>query len=278
MTQNQKSELPHKIGRYKILERVYETRWEDLYHARDSRSGERVSLKAICSSLPAQEQERLFTNESHALKVLTHPNIVHFLDAGGEPGHYHIAVEPLDGTNLREIVEEERPLPLKQKLEIIAQVADALEFAHKGGILHRTLMPREIVLKPDGTVKIHGFHLCRVIHDLNPRNTAYFVAKLRYPAPEQVRGEAADSRADIFSLGAVLYELLCFMPPFGEPNIATVLVKIVAAAPEPLEIYLPRPPAALVAIVDRALAKRPGDRYQTAAHLARDLRSLANTL
>ncbi len=274
------SAMPRQVGHYQILERVYQTRWEDLYHATDNRSGKRVSLKLIASTLPSREQQRLFTNERDALKTLKHPNIVQFLDASGEPGHFHIAVEPLDGTNLRSVIEEKRQIPLKEKLEIIAQVADALDCAHKAGMLHRTLMPREIVLTQDSRVKLHGFHLCRVL-DPVPGQTAptqYFIAKLRYPSPEQVKGEAADHRADIFSLGAVLYEFLCYMPPFGEPNIATVLVKIVAAKHEDLDHYVTNPPAQLVAIVDKALAKKREERYNSAAEMAADLRALAQTL
>lgn len=272
--------MPRQVGHYQILERVYETRWEDLYHATDNRSGQRVSLKMIATALPSREQERLFTNERDTLKNLRHPNIVRFLDAGGEAGHFHIAVEPLDGTSLRTIIEEKRAVPLKEKLEIITQVADALDCAHKAGILHRTLMPREIVLTTDGQVKLHGFHLCRVLDPVPGQSapTQYFIAKLRYPAPEQVKGEGADHRADIFSLGAVLYEFLCYMPPFGEPNIATVLVKIVAANPEPLATYLPNPPPQLVAIVDKALAKNREDRFQSAADMSKDLRALAQSL
>jgi serine/threonine protein kinase len=272
--------MPRRVGHYQILERVYQTRWEDLYHATDNRSGKRVSLKMIASTLPSREQDRLFTNERDALKTLRHPNIVLFLDAGGEAGHYHIAVEPLDGTNLRTIIEEKRPLPLKQKIEMIAKVADALDCAHKAGMLHRTLMPREIVLTESGEVKLHGFHLCRVLDPVPGQSapTQYFIAKLRYPAPEQVKGEAADHRADIFSLGAVLYEFLCYMPPFGEPNIATVLVKIVAAKQEPLEHYVPNPPPQLIAIVDKALAKKREERYNSAADMAADLRALAQSL
>jgi serine/threonine-protein kinase len=272
--------MPRQVGHYQILERVYETRWEDLYHASDNRTGKRVSLKMIATTLPSREQERLFTNERDALKNLKHPNIVRFLDAGGQPGSFHIAVEPLDGTSLRTIIEEKRLIPLKEKLEIMAQVADALDCAHKAGMLHRTLMPREIVLTTGGQVKLHGFHLCRVL-DPAPGQTAptqYFIAKLRYPAPEQVKGENADHRADVFSLGAVLYEFLCYMPPFGEPNIATVLVKIVAAKPEPLENYVPNPPAQLLAIMNKALAKNRDDRYQSAADMAAELRDLAGTL
>jgi len=272
--------MPRQIGNYQILERVYETRWEDLYHATDNRSGKRVSVKMIASTLPSREQQRLFTNERDALKTLQHPNIVKFLDAGGQPGNFHIAVEPLDGTSLRTIIEEKRAMPLKEKLEIIAQVADALDCAHKAGMLHRTLMPREIVLVEGGQVKLHGFHLCRVMDPAPGQSapTQYFIAKLRYPAPEQVKGENADHRADIFSLGAVLYELLCFMPPFGEPNIATVLVKIVASNPEPLANYVHDAPPQLVAIVDKALAKNREDRFQSAADMAAELRSLAKSL
>jgi len=280
LEKSDKPEMPRQVGHYQILERVYQTRWEDLYHATDNRTGQRVSLKMIATTLPSREQLRLFTNERDALKTLQHPNIVRFLDAGGEAGHFHIAVEPLDGTSLRTIIEQKRDMPLKQKLEIIAQVADALDCAHKAGMLHRTLMPREIVLTDGGQVKLHGFHLCRVLDPAPGQQapTQYFIAKLRYPAPEQVKGENADHRADVFSLGAVLYEFLCYMPPFGEPNIATVLVKIVAAMPEPLDHYVPNPPAQLVAIVDKALAKSRDARYQSAADMSAALRSLAQTL
>jgi len=272
--------MPRQVGHYQILERVYETRWEDLYHATDNRSGKRVSLKIIAATLPSREQERLFTNERDALKSLKHPNLARFHDAGGHPGNFHIAVESLDGTSLRTIIEEKRVVPLKEKLEIIAQVADALDCAHKAGMLHRTLMPREIVLVAGGQVKLHGFHLCRVLDPAPGQSapTQYFIAKLRYPAPEQVKGENADHRADVFSLGAVLYEFLCYMPPFGEPNIATVLIKIVAAKPEPLGNYVLDAPPKLVAIVDKALAKNREDRYPSAAEMSAELRDLAKTL
>ena len=264
---------------YQLRECVYETSWENVYHARDSRSGELVTLKMIPSELPAEVRQRLFRNERDTLATVKHPNIVRLVEAREERGLLYLVVEHLDGPNLEKTIADRQPMNLREKLEPVAQVADALHCAHQHGIVHRTLLPLEIVVTGNGVAKLHGFHM-REIPGSPCRESASdgtIVGKPRYPSPEQIRGGNVDARSDIFSLGTILYQLLTYALPFPGDDVTTVLYKIVAEPPEPLGKHLPDAPQELAAIVNKALAKDRAQRYQSAEAMARELRALART-
>lgn len=269
-----------QLGHYEVRERVYETSWESVYHACDPRSGEAVTVKAISPSLPAGLQQKLFRNEHDTLAALKHANIVRLLDSGEDHSLLYLVVEHLNGPNLEELIADRQPMSLRQKLEIIAQVADALQCAHQHGIVHGSLLPLEVTVMGSGLVKLHGFHLRREVSPSTakqPAEPGWIVGKMRYLSPEPIKGKPVDARSDIFSLGGMLYELLTHALPFPGDDVTTVLYKIVAEPPEPLGKHLPDAPRELAAIVNKALAKDRAQRYQSAEAMARELRALTRT-
>lgn len=269
------------VSYYRLRECVYETSWENVYDARDARSGELVTLQVIASGLPAEVQQRLFRNEPETLATVKHPNIVRLVDAREEQGLLYLVVEHLDGPNLEKMIADRRPLSLREKFEIVAQVADALHCVHQHGIVHGSLLPLEIVVTGNRVAKLHGFHVRRQIPGSPCRQrvpAAPIVGKPSYLSPEQIKGERVDGRSDIFSLGAILYQLLTYTLPFSGDDVTTVLYKFVAEPPEPLGKYLPEAPQELAAIVNKALAKDRAQRYQSAEAMARELRGLALAL
>jgi serine/threonine-protein kinase len=199
------------------------------------------------------------------------------LEAGEMNERFYIAVEPLDGPSVKSIVHDKTPMPLAQKLNVIAQAADALECAHRKKIVHQSLLPRDIVILNGNTVKVHGFHLRRFEDDVRSAAEVLF-GKVVYLAPEQVKGEATAATTDIFSLGTILYEFVSFNMPFPGREITSALFKIVGRDPLPLRDFVPDAPDGLLAIIDKSLNKKPELRYSSAAEMAAALRSLAATL
>jgi len=265
------------FGDYLLAERAADTPWEVIYQAVDGRTKAKVTLKMVSSKLPPEVQEKLFKNESESLKMLQHPNIPKVLEAGHQNDRYFIAVEPLDGPSVKTMVSDKTPLPLKQKLLIIAQAADALQCAHEHKIVHQSLLPRDIVLLEDGSIRLHGFHLRRFEDDVRSAAEVLF-GKVVYLAPEQVKGESTSPTTDIFSLGTILYEFVALQMPFPGREITSALFKIVGREPLPLRDFVPDAPDGLLAIIDKSLNKKPELRYATAAEMAAALRSLAATL
>jgi serine/threonine-protein kinase len=265
------------IGPYMTTARVYDTPWEDVFHAVNRQNGDKVTLKLVAKNLPAEVQKKLFENESRTLKMLEHPSIPKVIDAGFADGRYFIAVELLNGPTVKNLVLEKKPMPMAQKLGIIAHAADALEAAHLRKIIHQSLLPRDIVVLDGGRVKVHGFHLRRMEGEERSAAQVLF-GKMVYLAPEQVKSEGTTPSSDIFSLGTILYEFLAFAMPFPGREVTSVLIKIVQRDPEPLRNFLPDAPDAVLKVIDRALAKKPSDRYPTMAAFAEELRATAKTL
>jgi serine/threonine-protein kinase len=265
------------FGPYLLAERIADTPWEVIYHAVDSRTTQKVTVKLVSSKLPPEVQKKLFLNESETLKMLEHPNIPRVLEVGQLNERYFIAVEPLDGPSVKTIVHDKVAMPLQQKLLVIAQAADALQCAHEHKIVHQSLLPRDIVILDGNAVKVHGFHLRRYQDDVRSAAEVLF-GKVVYLAPEQVKGEAIAATTDIFSLGTILYEFVSFQMPFPGREITSALFKIVGRDPLPLRDFVPDAPNGLLAVIDKSLNKKPELRYATAAEMAAALRSLAATL
>jgi serine/threonine-protein kinase len=265
------------LGPYLLAERIADTPWEVIYHAVDIRTKEKLTLKLVSSKLPPEVQQKLFYNESETLRMLNHPNIPKVLDAGKIEDRFFIAVESLDGPTVKTIVQEKRPMPLREKLLIIAQAADALQCAHDRKVVHQSLLPRDIVILKGGLVKLHGFHLRRYQDDVRSAAEVLF-GKVVYLAPEQVKGEATAATTDIFSLGTILYEFVTFQMPFPGREITSALFKIVGRDPLPMRDFYPEAPDGLLEIIDKSLNKIPEQRYSSAAAMALALRELAKTL
>jgi hypothetical protein len=249
-----------------------------VYRAVDPVIEREVALKTLHADLPediAGEVRVRFLREARSAGRLSHPNIVTIYDVGEEGGAAYIAMELLEGPSLQQILKERERIAFHSAADIIAQVADALHHAHQHSIVHRDVKPANVVVSRAGRAKLTDFGVAYVpASDVTQHGSA--LGSPRYMAPEQVLGQPIDRRADVFSLGVVLYEVLTRRTPFVWPGDTTVyaLMQRIAGEPHPpLRQIDAGIPAGFDRIMDRALAKRPQDRYQSAGEFAADLRN-----
>lgn len=208
-----------------------------------------------------------FRQEAVAAARLAHANIVAIFDTVAENGIEAIVMELVPGRTLRERLDDPEPLDPWQAAGVAAQVADALDAAHRAGLVHRDVKPANVLLAGDGRVKVADFGIAKAVADADLTQPGLTVGTAKYLAPEQVRGDAVDARTDIYSLGVVLYEMLCGRPPFqGDTDAATALMRLQRDPLLPRQVR-PGVPRALEEITCRAMAREPADRYQTAADL-----------
>lgn len=264
----------------------------DVYLAQDAKLDRKVALKTLPVEFAASEERmRRFVQEAKAVSALNHPNIItiHEIDQVG-PTPF-ITTEFIDGETLRQRTRS-GPVKLAEALDIATQIASALSAAHAAGIVHRDIKPENIMLRGDGIVKVLDFGIAKLTEREAPDSTATNVptgAAIHteqgavmgtdaYMSPEQARGRAVDGRADIWSLGVVLYELVSGRAPFVGETASHVIVSILEHEPEPLARFAPDAPVELLRIVRRCLAKEPDERYQTARDLMLDLKSLRREL
>lgn len=253
-----------------------------VYLAKDPLIGRLVALKTI-RAVPASDDEEAreyqqrFVREAQAAGILSHPAIVTVHDIGQDDanGTSFIAMEYVEGPTLKEIIQQGRQLPYEELAEIIAQVAEALDFAHSKGIIHRDVKPANILLYGEARAKITDFGIAKIATAVsNLTTTGQFIGTPNYMAPEQVKGTAVDGRSDLFSLGIVLYESLTRRKPFGGDSLTTISYKIVHDAYPPLREINPDIPEGFEPIVTKCLAKDPADRYQRGKELAAALRGI----
>jgi serine/threonine-protein kinase len=263
------------LGRYEILAELGRGAMGVVYKAIDPLIGRTVAIKTIQLDLARDElanfEERFF-REAKSAGRLNHPNIVTIYDAGKTDNIAYMAMEFLEGQLLKEILDVHTAMSVDRIADIAAQVADGLAYAHENGIVHRDIKPANIMLVRGNVVKITDFGIAQM--PCGSRTLAGTVmGSPKYMAPEQVAGAAVDGRSDLFSLGVVLYEMLTGEPPFDGDNINSTMYRIVNEAPVPPKTLAPRIPEVFNHIVAKALAKDPGERYQSARELAHDLRS-----
>ncbi len=260
------------VGRYEITGELGRGAMGVVYKALDPTIGRTVALKTMrldVHGLDAQEMVRRFQNEARAAGVLNHPNIVTIYDAGEQDGIFYIAMEFIEGTTLHELLAEKRVLATDEVLQLTRQICRGLDYAHSNGIVHRDIKPANIMITGNGTVKIMDFGIAKSGGQVT--NTGQVLGTPNYMAPEQVKGKQLDGRSDLFSLGVILYEMLTGEKPFVGQNVTTIIYKIVNENPiTPRDLDVTVHPG-LSAIVTKALAKAPDDRYQTGADLVRDL-------
>ncbi len=263
---------PQKIGKYTVIERIGRGGMGYVYRATDPFLKRDVALKTMLKDVSEDPDLRTrFLREAQSAGGLRHPNIVTIYDLGeDEEGCPFIAMEFLTGTDLEQIIKNKIELLLSKKLDILIQTSIGLGYAHNNGIVHRDIKPANIRLLDNGDVKIMDFGIAKISASHFTR-TGMIMGTPHYMAPEQIRGEKVDRRADIFSLGVVLYELLSFRKPFPGDNPTTVLFKIIHSEPEPITDGQLVPPEGLEEVIHRALAKTQEDRYQTCEELTDDL-------
>ena len=263
-----------QLGRYRILAELGRGAMGVVYQAVDPLLNRTVAIKTIIlmdDPGARAEYEARFFQEAKAAGGLNHPNLITIHDVGREGDIAYMAMELLEGTELREMMIRGR-LPLPFGLEVVAQVADGLAYAHGRGVVHRDIKPGNIMIMRDRRAKIMDFGIARVRASDIKTQTGAILGSPKYMSPEQVASQPADYRSDIFSLGVVLYEIAAGGPPFSAPTITQLMQQIATAVPRPPSATNPEVPAMLDLIVAKALEKQPGARYQSAAELARDLR------
>jgi serine/threonine-protein kinase len=265
------------IGRYQVEGTIGRGGMGVVYKAFDPMLQRTVALKVI-SGIALDEgsaRERLL-REARAAGQLTHRNIVVIHDLGEDQGQPYLAMEYLTGSSLDAYLQQ-GPLPLARIIDFGAQLCDGLEYAHQRGLVHRDIKPANLFVTDSGDLKILDFGLVQLATSSLTRSQTV-MGTASYMAPEQVRGERVDHRVDIFAAGAVLYELVARRKAFDGDSYATTMYKILQDHPEPLVQFAPDLPQTFISAVARALAKEPGDRYQRAADMRRDLDACRNAV
>ena len=245
-----------------------------VYHAEDTRLGRSVALKFLAPELvrdPAAKAR--FLNEARAASALDHPNLCTILEVGeSEDGLLFLAMPRYDGESLERRIAR-GPLSVEEALDLAVQIARGLAKAHQHGIVHRDVKPGNLFVTSDGMVKILDFGIAKLSGEVGQTRLGAVLGTPSYMAPEQTRGEAVDARADVWSLGAVLYEMLSGKRPFAGGTGVAVVHAVLHDTPEPLARVRPEVPAELNRIVSRMLAKDPKDRHADASEVLADLRS-----
>ncbi len=270
-----------KLGRYEIVRELGKGAMGIVFLAKDPLIGRLVALKTIRPAAQSDDDEtkefqQRFVREAQAAGILNHPAIVTVHDIGQDEatGMSFIAMEYVEGQNLKEVLAQGRPLTFDEIGEIITQVADALDFAHSKGIVHRDVKPANIILLDGNRAKIMDFGIAKIASGGNLTTTGQFLGTPNYMAPEQIRGVPVDGRTDLFSLGICLYECLTRRKPFGGDSLTSISYNIVHEPFPPLHEINPQIPDGYEDVVGQCLAKDPAKRYQRGRDLANALRAV----
>src|SRR3954451_9357691 len=270
-------------GRYELGDVLGYGGMAEVHHGRDVRLGRDVAIKMLRTDLARDPAfQARFRREAQSAASLNHPAIVAVYDTG-EDTHDgvvspYIVMEYVEGRTLRQVLEAEGRLLPQRALEITARICTALDQAHRAGIVHRDVKPGNVMLTPSGEVKVMDFGIARALTSsaATMTQTAAVIGPAHYLSPEQARGEHVDARSDVYSTGCMLYELLTGAPPFAGDTAVAVAYQHVREDPMPPSRVEPDVPASVDAIVLKALAKNPANRYQTAGDRRADIeRALA---
>jgi eukaryotic-like serine/threonine-protein kinase len=271
------TQKPDKIGKYDVLDVLGRGGMGVVYRARDSRLGRIVAIKMLTEGFSGNsEMLQRFYREASQTGALRHNNIVIVFDAGDQDGEPYIVMEYVEGEPLDKAIKEQKRLQREFALSIVEQVCLALAYAHRNGVIHRDVKPANVILQRDGTAKLLDFGIARdeTRVDTSLTGTGALVGTPPYMAPERFRGLSIDGRSDIFSAGVMLYLLLTGKLPF-DADYPAVMDQIMRFDPPPPSELVPDCPASLDAIVARALAKSPAERYANADDMAMDLHDVA---
>lgn len=272
-----------RIGRFIVEREIGQGSIGAVYLFRDPLIGRKVAIKVLNPKLPADQRrlfEKNFIQEARAAGRLNHPNIITVYDADKSDDLLFIAMEYLEGKELSDLIRAGHGLNYKQIADLVARVANALDYAHRNGVIHRDIKPANIFIVGKSTPKVLDFGIASASRQLSDPDATLggdnladcrLLGTPNYMSPEQARGEVVDGRTDIFSLGVVLYQLLCGELPFKGDSIKSLLESITRDPPIPPQEIRPDIPLRLAAIAAKALAKKPADRYATGVEMAYEL-------
>ena len=266
-------------NRYRVVGKLGTGGMASVYLAEDQVLGRRVAIKLLDERHSRDEQfvER-FHREAESAAGLSHPNVVSIYDRGETDGTYYIAMEYLEGQTLKELLVARGPTPVRVAIDYTRQILSALDFAHRNGVVHRDIKPHNVVVAPDGRLKVADFGIARSGAS-QMTEAGSIIGTAQYLSPEQAQGAPVNPSSDLYSVGVVLYEMLTGTVPFTGDTALEIAMKHLSAVPEPPSAKRPRKlgeiPSELDLVVLRALAKDPADRYQTAKEMDADLARVA---
>ncbi|MFN0118663.1 MAG: protein kinase domain-containing protein [Elusimicrobiota bacterium] len=263
------------LGRYEVVRELGRGAMGIVYLGKDPKINRQVAIKTMrfeedMDEIQAKTVKDRFFREAESAGNLTHPNIVRIFDAGEDQDVAYIAMELLEGEDLKKYTEKANLLPIQKVLEIVSHIASGLDYAHKQGVVHRDIKPGNIMLLKDETLRITDFGIAR-IQQSSKTATGAVLGTPAYMSPEQVNGKKVDGRADIFSLGVTLFELLTGEKPFQADSIAALLYRIANVEPSDAREYNPNIPVSVINIISKSLQKDPINRYQSSGDMFMDL-------
>ena len=266
-------------GRYELIEIVGTGGMAIVYRALDQKTGREVAVKLLRPEFERDEEfVRRFSHEAKAAAQVAHENIVNMLDVGFD-GVPYIVMEFVRGQTLKDLIRSVGSIPPRQAVAMALRILAALDHAHRNNIVHRDIKPQNILVDENGMIKVADFGIARLTTSATMTATGdgSFFGSVHYISPEQARGEKADEKSDLYSVGVVLYEMLTGQVPFDSESAVSIAIKHIGETPRSIRELKPELPRALEQILQKALSKDPADRYQSASEMAADLkRSLTN--
>lgn len=266
-------------GRYELIEIVGTGGMAIVYRALDQKTGREVAVKLLRPEFERDEEfVRRFSHEAKAAAQVAHENIVNMLDVGFD-GVPYIVMEFVRGQTLKDLIRSMGSIPQRQAVAMALRILAALDHAHRNNIVHRDIKPQNILVDENGMIKVADFGIARLTTSATMTATGdgSFFGSVHYISPEQARGEKADEKSDLYSVGVVLYEMLTGQVPFDSESAVSIAIKHIGETPRSIRELKPELPRALEQILQKALSKDPADRYQSASEMAADLkRSLTN--
>lgn len=262
-------------NRYELLEKIGDGGTATVFKARCTVLDRIVAVKILKEEL-ARDQAfvRKFRSEAQAAAQLSHPNIVNIYDVGEENGLHYIVMEYVEGTSLNDYIDARAPLSPDEAIRIAVMICDALEQAHSRGIIHRDIKPHNILMTPEGEIKVADFGIARAPSTSTITYSGNIMGSVHYISPEQARGAVVDATTDIYSLGCLMYEMLTGQVPFDAESPVTVALKHIHEEPTPPRVLNEAIPSVLEKIVLTAMAKNPIERYRSAAEMRQALLNL----